>query len=249
MSSSETALIAADRLSITRQGRSILQDVSLEVGAGDFITIVGPNGAGKTMLLKAMMGLERIDSGAVTRRPGLRIGYVPQRLVADATIPLSVRHFLQLRTRVSAPTLERAAEETGITAHLDCPLHVLSGGELQRVLLARALLGRPDVLILDEPAQNLDVGGQLGFYKLLERLYREHGLTILMVSHDLHLVMASTKKVVCLFHHICCSGEPHVVTRDPEFIALFGDDMARLMAVYHHEHHHEHEEGHTHGHA
>lgn len=250
MSSPPTPLLSASGLNVTRQGRSILRDVSLCIGERDFVTIVGPNGAGKTMLLKTLMGLERADSGQISRKPGLRIGYVPQRLVADASMPIRVQEFLRLRKRVTPEACAQAAQDTGVGGHLDCPLHILSGGELQRVLLARALLDSPDLLILDEPAQNLDIGGQLGFYRLLETLYAQRGLAILMVSHDLHLVMASTRQVVCLFHHICCSGEPHVVARDPEFTALFGQDLARLMAVYHHEHTHHHEgEGHHHDHA
>lgn len=249
MSMSDDVLIEADQLCLARQGQEILRGVSLKVTARDFITIVGPNGAGKTMLLKAMMGLEKIQAGAVIRRTGLRIGYVPQRLVADPTIPISVRRFLTLRKSATAQSVSDIAAQTKIAEILECPLHVLSGGELQRVLLARALLSDPDLLVLDEPAQNLDVSGQLAFYSLLETLYKERPLAILMVSHDLHLVMASTKKVFCLFHHVCCFGEPHIVARDPEFVALFGQDMAKLMAVYQHDHHHSHEgEGHDHYH-
>lgn len=250
MSSSPDSFIAASGIHLSRQGRRILHDVSLSVGARDFITIIGPNGAGKSMLLKALMGLEKIDGGRIERKHGLRIGYVPQRLNADISIPLNVRGFLRLRKSVSESALLAVSKEVGMSAHLECALSVLSGGEMQRVLLARALLAQPDLLVLDEPAQNLDIGGQLAFYKLLETLYRERDISILMVSHDLHLVMASTKKVVCLYHHICCAGEPQAVTRDPEFIALFGNDMARMMAVYHHEHRHAHdEEGHTHEHG
>lgn len=240
-----SSLLAADRLTLIRQGREILHDVSLVVAERDFITLVGPNGAGKSMLLKAMMGLEKIEGGTVTRRQGVKIGYVPQRLLADPTIPITVARFLRLRKNPAA--LPEVVAQTSVAELLSCPLHVLSGGELQRVLLARALMDTPDLLVLDEPAQNLDVSGQLAFYKLLEAIYHERHLAVLMVSHDLHLVMASTRKVVCLYHHICCSGEPHIVARDPEFIAMFGDDMARMMAVYHHEHHHTHEgEGHDH---
>tara|TARA_R100000005_G_scaffold96614_1_gene85164 strand:+ start:1025 stop:1885 length:861 start_codon:yes stop_codon:yes gene_type:complete len=241
-----TELLAARHVSVYRDGRTILEDVSLGVGEKDFITIIGPNGAGKSMLLKCMMGFYAPSEGAVVRRDGLKIGYVPQRLVADHTVPIRVRRFLTLRRKARPADIERVAEETGISDYLDQSLHVLSGGELQRVLLARALLDNPDLLVLDEPAQNLDVTGQLAFYKLIDRIYSERNVSILMVSHDLHLVMSSTREVVCLYHHICCSGEPHLVTRDPEFIGLFGQDMARLMAVYNHSHDHEH--GHDHGH-
>jgi len=236
--------LAANSISIIREGHSILRDVSLSVNDRDFITVIGPNGAGKTMLLKALMGFFPPDSGSIEKKPGLRIGYVPQRLIPDHAIPISARRFLMLRKKTSRDALQRVAEETAIAEILEKPLHVLSGGELQRVLLARALLDDPELLVLDEPAQNLDVSGQLVFYKLLERIYKERPIAILMVSHDLHLVMASSKQVVCLFHHICCSGEPHVVAKDPEFIALFGQDMAKMMAVYQHAHNHEHAHDH-----
>jgi zinc transport system ATP-binding protein len=234
------SLISATQLCVIRQGKHILKDVTLEIGQRDFITLVGPNGAGKSMLLTCLMGFYAPDSGTIQRKPGLRIGYVPQRLVPDHTMPITVGRFLTLRKHASSNAIRQVAEETSIAAILGKPLHVLSGGELQRTLLARALLDNPELLVLDEPAQNLDISGQLAFYKLLERIYAERLLSIFMVSHDLHMVMASTKTVVCLFHHICCSGEPHVVTQDPEFISLFGHDMARMMAVYSHHHGHEH---------
>ncbi|MAZ02494.1 MAG: zinc ABC transporter ATP-binding protein ZnuC [Sneathiella sp.] len=241
-------LLSARGVSVLRDGNSILENVSLSIGEKDFITIIGPNGAGKSMLLKCMMGFYAPSEGDVFRRDGLKIGYVPQRLVADHTVPIRVRRFLTLRKKAGKAKLATVAEETAIEDILDKPLHVLSGGELQRVLLARALLDDPDLLVLDEPAQNLDVTGQLAFYKLIEKIYAERDVSILMVSHDLHLVMSSTREVVCLFHHICCSGEPHMVTRDPEFISLFGNDMARLMAVYNHSHDHDHDHDHAHHH-
>jgi zinc transport system ATP-binding protein len=241
-------LMAAKNLEVVRDGNAILNDVSLSIGKRDFVTIIGPNGAGKSMLLKCIMGFYKPDRGAVIQQKGLKIGYVPQRLIADHTIPLLTRRFIALRKKADKSALVKVAEETGISDILDKPLHVLSGGELQRVLLARALLDDPELLILDEPAQNLDVTGQLAFYKLLDRVFAERDVSILMVSHDLHLVMSSTRRVVCLYHHVCCSGEPHMVTRDPEFISLFGDDMARLMAVYNHSHDHEHSHDHDHGH-
>ena len=235
----------ASNISVARDDRQILNDVSLDVFEQDFITIIGPNGAGKSMLLKCMMGFYQPDSGQINRAQHLRMGYLPQRLTIDQTMPITVNRFLKLRKTTNKIKLEKIIVETEIINLLDQPLYVLSGGELQRVLLARALIDQPQLLILDEPAQNLDVSGQLAFYKLIEKIHRERSVTILMVSHDLHLVMSSTKKVVCLYHHVCCSGEPQVVTKDPEFISLFGDDMAKLMSVYHHNHDHDHDHHHA----
>lgn len=234
------ALIESRDVTVIRQGKRILESVSLSIGTRDFITVIGPNGAGKSMLLKCLMGFYRPEKGTVTRKKGLRIGYVPQRLVPDHAMPITARRFLSLRKKADAESLRKTAHETGIGPILEKPLSALSGGELQRVLLARSLLDHPELLVLDEPAQNLDISGQFAFYKLLERIYSERHLSILMVSHDLHMVMASTRQVVCLFHHVCCSGEPHAVTQDPEFISLFGRDMANMMAVYQHSHTHGH---------
>ena len=233
-------LISAQNVSVIRQGKAILNDVSISVGKQDFMTIIGPNGAGKSMLLKCLMGLFKPEKGTVSRQNNLKIGYVPQRLTPDHSMPITARRFLSLRKKNDPASLDKTIEETGIAPVLHKPLAVLSGGELQRVVLARSLLDQPDLLVLDEPAQNLDISGQLGFYKLLDHIYSTRKLSILMVSHDLHMVMASTRQVVCLFHHICCSGEPHAVTRDPEFISLFGRDMANMMAVYQHSHNHQH---------
>jgi len=239
-------LISVEHLSLTYDSAPVLQDVSLSIAPHDFVTIVGPNGAGKSMLLKCLIGLVQPDSGTITRPAPLRIGYMPQRFQPDHTMPITAQRFLRLRQTCDSKTLENIAHETGICGYLDQPLHVLSGGELQRVLLTRALLATPDLLVLDEPAQNLDVSGQLSFYRLLEKIYGERQIAILMVSHDLHMVMASTRRVICLYHHICCTGEPHAVTQDPEFVALFGQDLSTMMAIYQHSHNHQHDTEHTH---
>jgi zinc transport system ATP-binding protein len=236
-------LIAADHLSIVRQGRPILDNVTLAIHPHEFVTVIGPNGAGKTVLLHSLMGFFAADAGSVRRRPGLRIGYMPQRLTPDPALPITAARFLRLVRGATGARIEESLAVAGASALARKPLHVLSGGEMQRVLLARALLHRPDLLVLDEPAQNLDIGGQLGFYRLLETIYQERGCSILMVSHDLHMVMASTSRVLCLFHHVCCTGTPETVTKDPQFAALFGSDMARLMSVYHHAHSHTHAHG------
>lgn len=235
------SLIKANNIVLKRQGKLILKDVSLKIEEHDFITIIGPNGAGKTMLLKCLMGFYKPDLGSVEVKKNLRIGYVAQELTVNQLLPITVENFLKLNKKIKEEELEKIAAEVGITKMLNWQLFILSGGELQRVLLARALLNDPEILILDEPAQNLDISGQLAFYKLLEKIYAKRKISILMVSHDLHLVMASSKKVICLFHHICCIGEPQAVAKDPEFIALFGNDMAKMMAVYNHHHNHSHE--------
>ncbi|MCE2517944.1 MAG: ATP-binding cassette domain-containing protein, partial [Alphaproteobacteria bacterium] len=215
---------------------------------GDFITIIGPNGAGKSTLLKALMGLIKTDKGKVTRAKGLKLGYIPQKMHVEASLPISTEGFIKLN-KPNAVNFDELVEDIGIAALLAKPLNSLSGGEWQRALLARALMDDPDAIILDEPAQNLDLSGQVSFYKRLDAIHAKRGMAILMDSHDLHMVMASTRQVVCLYHHICCSGAPQAVTRDPEFINLFGRDMATMMAIYQHDHdhdHHNHDHDHDH---
>jgi zinc transport system ATP-binding protein len=241
-----TDLISCDHLTIIRKDRRILDNVSLAIAPGEFVTVIGPNGAGKSILLNALIGLVKPDSGSVTRRDGLKIGYVPQRFTPEQAMPITVRRFLALTKGASADKIAHVLALTESAAFSERQLHVLSGGELQRVLLARALLHEPDLLVLDEPAQNLDIGGELSFYRLLDDIYKKQGCAILMVSHDLHMVMASTGRVICLFHHVCCSGQPSDVAKAPEFTALFGQDMTKMMAVYNHSHGHSHEHDHDH---
>ena len=231
-------LIRAHEISVKQAHHHILNNVSLEIKRGDFITIIGPNGAGKSMLIKALMGFYRPHQGTISRHRTLTFGYMPQHFNTHISIPITAQRFLTLNR--SKTDYQTVVHETDIDTLLTKQLHTLSGGEVQRILLARALLNNPDLLILDEPTQNLDLPGQLAFYQLLARIYKQRGLSVLMVSHDLHMVMSHTQKVICLFHHICCSGEPHIVAKDPEFISLFGKDMANLVSIYHHYHDHHH---------
>ena len=235
-------LIQAIGLCVNRHSKDILKDVSLEVKNNDFITIVGPNGAGKSVLLECLMGTFIPNSGSIKRKKNISMGYIPQNFSLEKSMPISVKRFLNLNKKFLQVNLDRAIEETGILSILNSNLATLSGGELQKVLLARSLLSNPELLILDEPAQNLDIKSQLNFYNLLNEIFENRNLSILMVSHDLHMVMASTRKVICLFNHICCSGEPQKVAKDPEFINLFGNDMAKMMSVYQHTHDHTHNE-------
>jgi len=234
------ALIRLAGVGVSFAGQSVLQDVQLSVQPGEIVTLIGPNGAGKTTLVRTVLGLLKPDSGSVWRKPKLRIGYMPQKLHVDATLPLSVLRFLRLVPGVDRASAQAALAEVGASQVIDSPLQSISGGELQRVLLARALLREPQLLVLDEPVQGVDVSGQAELYRLITQLRDRHGCGVLMVSHDLHLVMSTTDQVVCLNRHVCCSGHPEQVSFDPAFVELFGQD-AKSLAIYHHHHDHEHD--------
>lgn len=234
-------LLTVEKVNLAIRGHPILREVSLQVTAGEIVALIGPNGAGKSTLARVVLGLIRTDSGRVWRKPGVRVGYMPQRLVVDDTLPLSVRRFVTLGTPASRERVREALAEVGAAHVLDAPVQVISGGELQRILLARALLREPELLVLDEPIQGVDVNGQYELYDLISGLRQQRGCGILMVSHELHLVMAATDHVICLNRHVCCSGHPEQVARDPAYRELFGLDGARRLAVYHHHHNHHHD--------
>jgi len=218
----------------------VLVNVSVNIAPRKIVTVIGPNGSGKTTLLRLLLGLEKPDSGTILRKTGLKIGYVPQKLFIDPILPVTVEWFLNLCAKSNRTTLQNIASEVGITSLLHTRMQSLSGGELQRVLLARALLSDPELLVLDEPAQGVDVTGQAMLYDLIANVSKQHGASVLMVSHDLHLVMSATDHVICLNHHICCSGHPHSVRDDPAFATLFGKHVADSLAVYTHHHDHNH---------
>ncbi|HOB61130.1 MAG TPA: zinc ABC transporter ATP-binding protein ZnuC [Candidatus Competibacteraceae bacterium] len=234
-------LLTVERVSFATHGNAILEDVSLQLAAGEIVALIGPNGAGKSTLIRIVLGLLRPSRGRVWLKPGLRVGYMPQRLAIDGTLPLTVRRFITLGAPASHQRVQAALAEVGAAHVLDTPVQAISGGELQRVLLARALLREPDLLVLDEPSQGVDLNGQYELYELIGRLRQQRGCGILMVSHELQLVMAATDHVVCLNRHVCCSGHPDHVVRDPGYLALFGLDGVRNLAIYHHHHNHRHD--------
>ncbi|MBI3453875.1 MAG: zinc ABC transporter ATP-binding protein ZnuC [Rhodospirillales bacterium] len=221
--------------------RTVLRGVDLAAAKGEIVTLIGPNGAGKTVLLRILLGLLPADGGEVWLKPGLRVGYVPQRVTIDETFPLSVRRFLELGRPAKYGDLDVALSEVGAARLADAPVQGLSGGEMQRVLLARALLRDPELLVLDEPAQGVDVIGQQELFALIVAIRDRRGCGVLMVSHDLHLVMAATDTVVCLNQHVCCTGGPETVSRDPAYLALFGAQGAGAFALYTHHHDHAHD--------
>jgi zinc transport system ATP-binding protein len=234
------ALIRLNDVSVTRANQSVLENIQLSVSPGEIVTLIGPNGAGKTTLVRAVLGLLKPDSGEVWRKPKLRVGYMPQKMHVDPTLPLSVLRFLRLVPGVDRDTALAALTEVRAEKVIDSPLQGISGGEMQRVLLARALLREPELLVLDEPVQGVDVAGQAELYALITQLRNRHQCGVLMVSHDLHLVMSTTDNVVCLNRHVCCSGHPEQVSNDPAFVELFGQN-APSLAIYHHHHDHAHD--------
>lgn len=235
----DTPLIQAQQITVERSGRTLLKQVDLSVHAGEIVTLIGPNGAGKTTLVRSVLGLCKISSGKIHRKPNLRIGYMPQKLHIDPSLPLTVNRFLTL-SGAKQTAVVHALEQTHAPHLKSLPLQTLSGGEMQRVLLARALLNNPDLLVLDEPVQGVDVTGQTALYALINELRQQRNCGVLLVSHDLHLVMANTDTVVCLNQHVCCHGHPEQVSTDPEFLALFGDQSHASVALYTHHHDHEH---------
>lgn len=234
------ALIQLENVSLTLQGKQILKSVDMMVCPQQIVTLIGPNGAGKTSLLKVMLGLLPATMGKVFRQPEMTIGYVPQRLHVPVTMPLTVAVFAGMASDVSQQAIQNSLQEVGLSVPLDQSVQSLSGGEFQRLLLARALLRDPQILVLDEPAQGLDFTGEAEFYHLITELRSRYRCAVVMVSHDLHLVMAATDQVVCLNTHVCCQGRPESISRDPEYQQLFGQGVAKEFAVYHHEHDHHH---------
>ncbi len=242
------SLLRAENISLRFGGEEVVSGVSLSVAPGEIVTILGPNGSGKTTLLRALLGILPLSAGRVVRAEGLRIGYVPQRLSIDRTMPMTVRRFLSLPQRVGEAEAAAALARVGLPGLGQRQMTALSGGQLQRVLLARALLMRPQILLLDEPTQGLDQPGEAGFYRLIAEVRQETGAAVLMVSHDLHVVMAASDRVICLNHHICCEGTPRVVSNAPEYRALFGLGTQGALALYRHDHDHSHDGGHDGGH-
>jgi zinc transport system ATP-binding protein len=236
-----TALISARGLFLTRAGRTILQGVDIDIGAGEIVTLIGPNGAGKTTLVRLLLGLDSADRGSIRRKAGLVVGYAPQRFEVDRAVPLTAARFVALGRKLSRARIASALAEVGAGGVAERQLGELSGGELQRVILARSLSRSPGLLVLDEPLRGVDYAGEAELYALIGRLRTEHRLGVLLVSHDLHVVMAQSDRVICLNRHVCCSGVPHSVAQHPEYARLFGAQAARALALYHHQHDHRHD--------
>ncbi|MBJ7536159.1 zinc ABC transporter ATP-binding protein ZnuC [Marinomonas transparens] len=238
-----TRLVAFEKVGISFDDRVLLDSIDMVINEGEIVTLIGPNGSGKSTLIRTLLGLQVATRGQVVRHKKLRIGYMPQKLHIDPTLPLTVKHFLALVRGVDKSEIRPTLEKLGIAYLIESQVHVLSGGETQRVLLARALLNHPNLLVLDEPVQGVDVNGQVELYNLIEGIRDELNCGVLMVSHDLHLVMAKTDTVVCINQHVCCSGTPQHVTGHPAYQALFGVPGAdESIAIYAHQHDHVHDD-------
>lgn len=233
-------LIDVVDLSVKRGNNRLIHNVSLSVSRGEIVTLVGPNGSGKSTTIKAILGIQKPDAGSVSSLDQLSIGYVPQKLEINRTMPLTVNRFMRLTQRYSDATITAALARTGVDGLQKREMAALSGGEFQRVLIARAIACEPDLLVLDEPVQGVDFNAELEIYQLIARLRDELQCGVLLVSHDLHIVMAETDTVICLNGHVCCSGTPQVVTNSPEFMDLFGARGSEALAVYRHHHDHTH---------
>ena len=235
-------LIEARDVTVGYAGVPALHGLNLSVTRGEIITVIGPNGSGKSTLIKTLLGLLKPTHGTVERSRGIRFGYVPQSLSVDSTLPLTVLRFLSIPPPGSRERADAMLERVGVAGLQKRQMAELSGGQFQRVLLARALLTEPDVLILDEPTQGLDQPGVAGFYRLIEEVRQELGCAIILVSHDLHVVMSATDRVICLNGHICCEGTPDAVLEAPEYRALFGEGTRGALALYQHHHDHSHDD-------
>jgi zinc transport system ATP-binding protein len=236
-------LIKIKDLSVRYGNKTVLNNMRLSLTSGEIVTIVGPNGSGKTTLFKAIIGTAPISTGKVELRPNLKIGYVPQQLNIDRSLPLTVERFLQLAQKKDEKALRKASEIVGTKDLLKTQISALSGGEMQRVLLARALINQPEVLLLDEATRGLDQPGAAAFYRKIESIRKDTGCAVLMISHDLHVVMGASDRVICLNGHICCEGAPRSVATSPQYKALFGSDVDGTFALYRHSHNHPVESG------
>lgn len=213
--------------------RAVLKDIDLSIQAKEIVSLIGPNGAGKSSLVKILLGIQAPQQGSIKRKAKLKMGYVPQRFNPSSSLPLRVTDLLESK-KINTDLLEQIIVETGIAHLLQRQVQQLSGGERQRVLLARALLNQPELLVLDEPMQGLDIQSETELYAYVRTLPARYGCAVLMVSHDLQWVMQGTQRVICLNHHICCSGTPSDIQQHPAYQEIFGTQ--RVIYQHHHDH-------------
>ena len=232
-------LLKVENVGISVNGKSLVRGVSLEVKQGEIVTLIGPNGSGKSTTAKIALGIYKKIDGKVKTYTD-KIGYVPQKISIDWTLPIRVLDFMTLTEELTQDEINTALNLTGVEHLKDKSLSNLSGGEFQRVLIARAISKQPELLVLDEPVQGVDFKGEIALYKLIKEISEKMKCGILLISHDLHVVMSATDFVICLNGHVCCSGTPHKVVQDNKYRELFGDRASNILSLYEHKHDHTH---------
>ena len=239
MSSEKNTLVKLENAGYSQNNKWLVRGVSLVVEKGKIVTLIGPNGSGKSTTAKIALGIYKKIEGKVEKYTK-KVGYVPQRVSIDWTLPLRVNDFMVLTENLKDDAINEALSLTGVEHLKNKNLGSLSGGEFQRVLLARAISKKPELLVLDEPVQGVDFTGEIALYELIKKISDELNCGILLISHDLHTVMSATDHVVCLNGHVCCSGSPIDVAKNNEYKALFGEQASQILSVYEHRHDHVH---------
>lgn len=239
MSSKKNFLVKLENIGVSRSNKWLVRGISLELSKGEILTLVGPNGSGKTTTAKIVLNILKPDEGKVIFN-AKRIAYLPQAISIDWTLPIRVKDFMNLTSKLSEVEVIEALNLTGVENLINSDLRNLSGGEFQRVLLARAIARKPDLLVLDEPAQGVDFNGEISLYNLIKKISEQLECGILLISHDIHFVMSATDQVICLNGHICCSGSPNAVIKNPAFVELFGERASSALSFYEHQHDHHH---------
>ena len=232
-------LVKLSNAGVFKDNKWLVEGVDLEIHRGKIVTLIGPNGSGKSTTAKIILGLYKNIEGSVQRFTK-KIAYVPQKVTIDWTLPIRVIDFMVLTQNLNSDAISNALNLAGVEHLKNRNLRNLSGGEFQRVLLARAIAKKPELLVLDEPVQGVDYSGEMALYSLIKNISESLNCGILLISHDLHVVMSATNHVVCLNGHVCCSGSPVDVAQNKNYKELFGDQSSQLLSIYEHEHNHTH---------
>lgn len=233
-------LVKLENAGVQRTSKWLVKGISFEISQGQIVTLIGPNGSGKTTTAKMILNIMNADKGQITRNTD-KMAYVPQKINIDWTMPLRVIDFMKITNNLNDNQVIESLTTTGVDKLLYNQIHNLSGGEFQRVLIARAIAKKPDLLVLDEPVQGVDYNGEIALYNLIKKISVNLNCGILLISHDMHFVMSTTDHVVCLNGHICCSGTPSSVVKNPEYIKLFGEHNSETLSYYQHHHDHSHD--------
>ena len=232
-------LVKLENAGVYKSSKWLVRGISFEINNGHIVTLIGPNGSGKTTTAKMILNILNADEGLITSNTN-KMAYVPQKISIDWTMPLRVIDFMKITSALNNTQIIEALTLTGVEKLLYNEVHNLSGGEFQRVLIARAVAKKPDLLVLDEPVQGVDFNGEIALYNLIKKISDKLNCGILLISHDMHFVMSATDHVICLNGHICCSGTPSSVVKNPAYIKLFGEHNAETLSYYQHHHDHSH---------